>query len=194
MKIRGWVESDGIVLTESEIEKIIHENPKKLSDCGGEFLIEWNSCIARDNLGIIPGDCPAGKIICNGEEKGVISPNPGHLTLEKAIEKAVGLRQKDCVVAFSGGVDSALIAFLAKRPCVTVGISGSHDLIHAKDVAESLGLKEANFVEISPADIKKALKTVLRLIPLKTPVEASIAATQYFITKWAHENGYEKII
>jgi asparagine synthase (glutamine-hydrolysing) len=150
--------------------------------------------MARDSLGIIPGECPAGKIVCNDKETGEISPNPESLPLHKAIEKAVELRKDNSVVAFSGGVDSALIARLAQRPCITVGVKGSHDLSHARKVSDSLGLKEINFVEITQPDIKKALKTILSIIPVKTPVEASIATTQFFITRWAHENGYEKII
>lgn len=194
LKIRGWMEKDGKILTNSEIEDIIKNFPEILSDCGGEFFLQWDDCMARDTLGIMPGDCPAGKIVCSGVIKGDISPAPDLLSLEKAIEKAVDLRKKDCVVAFSGGVDSALIAKIAQRPSVTVGISGSHDLIHAKEVSKEIGLKDTNFIEIMPSEVKRALEIVLPLIPLKTPVEASIATTQYFITKWAQENGYEKIV
>ncbi|MBN2734137.1 MAG: asparagine synthase [Methanomicrobiaceae archaeon] len=188
------MEINGKILSEKEIEEILCKNPEKISECGGEFLLTWNDCIARDHFGIIPGDCPPGKMLCSGIETETISPDPDTESLEIAIEKAVKLRSSNGVVAFSGGVDSALIAKIAKRPCVTVGLKGSHDLNHAKEVALSLGLQETHFVEIPASDIKKALKSVIPLLPLKTPVEASIATTIFFITRWAHENGYEKII
>jgi len=188
------MEIEGTVLSEKDIEKMVLKNPNQISDCGGEFFLTWNDCMARDNLGIIPGDCPPGKILCKGIESGGINPQPEDLPLEKAIEKAVKLRSNDGVVAFSGGVDSALIAKIAQRPCVTVGLKGSHDLKHAMEVASALDLEDTNFIEIPKDDVKKALKSVLPLIPVKTPVEASIASTMFFVTKWAHDNDYGKVI
>ncbi|MBP2132936.1 asparagine synthase (glutamine-hydrolyzing) [Methanomicrobium sp. W14] len=194
MKIKGWAELNGRVLHENEIKSVIKDKPENIAGFGGEFLIEWDDCKARDLFGIIQGDCPPGKIVCGGAEKNNILPRTEDLSLEEAIIKAVDLRREDSVTAFSGGVDSALIAKLAQRPCVTVGLKDSHDLRHARVALKSLGLNVADFVEIRKSDIEDALKTVISVIPVKTPVEVSIATTMFFVTKWTSENGYKKVL
>ena len=91
-------------------------------------------------------------------------------------------------MAFSGGVDSALVARLAGRECVAVGLPGSHDLERARLAAHELDLI-LHEVQIEPAEIEEALASVLPVIPDKDPVNASIAATLYFVCRWAGENG-----
>jgi len=204
IKLRGWIEKRGEVFFRDDLIKIYQDNPEFLpewlSDCGGEFCLEWNGCSARDYMGIIPGRRDAGKIFCNEKETGIIKPNLPILSVKEAVTESVRLRAeylppgKKAVVAFSGGVDSALIAKLAGLPAVTVGLKGSHDLKHAEEVADIAGISGVELVEIEKDEIKPALKKVLKVIPEKTPVEASIAATMYFVTRWAGENGYERVL
>ncbi|HII06895.1 MAG TPA: asparagine synthase, partial [Methanotrichaceae archaeon] len=174
-------------------EDILSENPSHTSNFGGEFFLLWDDCMAKDRFGIIPGDCPAGTVVCGGEEIGVVDPQPPAMDLGRAIETAVGLRSDEGVVALSGGVDSALVADLARRECVAVGIEGSHDLKRARDVAGVLDLS-LDTVVIDPGSIEEALTEVLTVIPRVTPVDASIAATLYFVAEWAKEYGYERIL
>ncbi len=105
---------------------------------------------------------------------GRIDPNYPVMSLGDAIEIAVRLRSDDGVVAMSGGVDSALVARLAGRECVVVGIDGSHDLLHAKQVADMLDLSLER-VLIDPGSIEDRLRQVLHVIPKIDPVNASIA-------------------
>jgi asparagine synthase (glutamine-hydrolysing) len=90
-------------------------------------------------------------------------------------------------------VDSSLVAAIAKRECVAVGLEGSHDLAQARHAAELLGLS-CTEVEITPDEIAAALPAVIAVIPKKDPVNTSIAVTQYFISRWAGEHGYHRII
>lgn len=113
--------------------------------------------------------------------------------LDEAIVMAVKLRSDEGAVALSGGVDSALVARLAGRPCVVVGVSGSHDLQRARFVAGELGIALDEEL-IDPNDIEEALALVLAVIPKKDPVNASIAATLYFVSRWAGNNGEERIL
>jgi asparagine synthase (glutamine-hydrolysing) len=136
LKINGWVELEGRRLVESDVRAILLQNPGAISRFGGEFFLEWNGCKARDHFGIMPGDCPPGIVVCSGKEMGCVNPNYSLMDLDEAIRTAVQLRSDEGVVALSGGVDSALVARLAGRECVVVGIAGSHDLLHAKQVAE----------------------------------------------------------
>ncbi|MGC9514999.1 asparagine synthase-related protein [Methanocrinis sp.] len=195
MMLKGWVEVDGRRLSEIEVEEILKENPGSISSFGGEFSLSWDGCAARDRFGVIPGDCPAGSIICDGEVVGAVDPQPPAEDLELAIETAVHLRrgQEGVAVALSGGVDSALVAALARRKCVVVGVEGSSDLKRAKTAAEVLDLS-LEMVIIDPRRIEEALTGVLAVIPRTNAVDASIAATLYFVAEWGGDQGYERIL
>ncbi len=139
-------------------------DPMMISRLGGEFFLEWDGCKARDHFGIMPGDCPPGAVVCGDKVIGKIDPNSQAMGLAEAIEIAVRLRCDEGVVAMSGGVDSALVARLAGRECVVVGIEGSHDLLHAKQVADMLDLTLERVV-IDPGSIEERLRQVLMRNP-----------------------------
>ena len=193
LNLHGWVEVDGRRLTVLEVEKILEESPATLSEFGGEFFLSWDGGKARDHFGIVPGDCPPGKIVCDGRVVGVVDPQPPAADLPGAIETAVVLRKDEGVVALSGGVDSALVAALAGRECVVVGVEGSSDLKRAKEVADALDLQLEEAL-IDPGRIEEALAAVLPAIPSRNPVDASIAATLYFVAEWASLRGQERIL
>ena len=125
--------------------------------------------------------------------KAALIPTVPDLPLEEAIITAVGLRSDQGVCALSGGVDSTLVAHLARRECVAVGLADSHDLQQARHAAETLGLS-CTYVTINPAEIAAALPIVVRAIPIRDPVNTSIALTQYFVARFAGEQGYQRII
>ena len=187
------MEKDGRLLAEDEIRAILQRDPAQVSSFGGEFFLEWNGCRARDHFGIMPGGCPPGEIICGDDLLARVDPAYPLLDLGQAIAKAVELRSDEGVVALSGGVDSALVACLAGLECLVVGVPGSHDLHRAHLAA---GLLDLNLHEvlIDPSEIEPALAAVLPVIPDKDPVNASIAATLYFVCRWAGENGIERIL
>ena len=192
-KCTGWVEQNGTRLSMADVEKIVREDPEKIRTFGGEFALSFDSCHARDHFGIMPGPGPKGSFICNGQVRFSIEPDPVPCTLDEAIEMAVRLRSDEGVVALSGGVDSSLVAALAQRECVSVGLLGSHDLMHARHAAGLLGLS-CTEVEITEDDLRDALPAVIAAIPKKDPVNVSIALTQYFIARWAGTHGYRRII
>ncbi|WP_321507301.1 asparagine synthase-related protein [uncultured Methanoregula sp.] len=193
IQVSGWVELDGRRLTFSEIDRICRTEQGAVLQFGGEFFLAWDGCSARDCYGIMEGRGQKGVLTCNGKKMGDIEPVFPAMPLEEAIVTAVKLRSDEGVTALSGGVDSTLVAFLAQRECVAVGIEGSHDLAQAKTAAESLGLS-CSYVTITEPEIEVALPVVVRTIPQKDPVNTGIALTQYFITRWAGEHGYNRII
>ncbi|MDD2756474.1 MAG: asparagine synthase C-terminal domain-containing protein, partial [Methanothrix sp.] len=192
-KVKGWMEAEGKRLDESDVRSILAQNPAAICKFGGEFFLEYNGCRARDHFGIMPGDCPAGTVICSGKEMGKVDPQYLLMDLDEAIRIAVQLRSNEGVVALSGGVDSALVARLAKRECVVVGIAGSHDILHARQVAEEFGLTLHEHI-IDPTAIEEALAAVLAVIPKMDPVNASIATTLYFVCQWAGSHGQTRIL
>jgi asparagine synthase (glutamine-hydrolysing) len=189
----GWVELDGRRLTPVDVEAICRTDPEKIRRFGGEFAFSFDRCCARDHFGIMPGPAPKGTLVCGGEKRFAIEPDPAPLPLGDAIVTAVELRRDEGVTALSGGVDSSLIAALAGRECVAVGLAGSHDLARAEHAAGLLGLA-CTMVRITPAEIEAAVPAVVAAIPKKDPVNTSIALTQYFIARWAGEHGYRRII
>ncbi len=193
IKLIGWIEVDGQRLSPQDVETILKDRPEEIFRFGGEFFLAGHSCRARDHFGIMPGNCPKGTLICDGMVRGSIDPDVPDLPLEQAIITAVNLRSDQGVTALSGGVDSTLVAALARRECVAVGLSESHDLNQARHAADTLGLS-CTYVTITPREIAAALPAVVGAIPVKDPVNTSIALTQYFIARFAGEQGYRRII
>ncbi|OPX74648.1 MAG: asparagine synthetase B [Methanosaeta sp. PtaB.Bin018] len=192
-RVKGWVELDAIRLTQRQVEAVLSGDLSRASRFGGEFLIEWNGCLARDHFGIMAGDCPPGTVLCNGKVVEKVDPAYPVMDLGKAIEIAVGLRSDEGVVALSGGVDSALVAKLARLECVVVGASGSHDISRAKQVARELCLPLEQ-VLIDSGMIEDSMRNVLPVIPKIDPVNVSIATTLYFVAEWAEAHGHQRIL
>ncbi len=208
LDLKGWIELGGNRLSEDELESILSVDPLMASKFGGEFILKWGDYKARDHFGIMvertapvdwrsdgagEPDIPPGTVICCGREIARVDPGNPLMDLDEAVQTAVGLRSDEGVVAMSGGVDSALVARLANRECVVVGLSGSHDLRRAKEVAAMLSLPLESAV-IDPEKIEEALGRVLGVIPRTDPVNASIATTLYFVAEWAGNHGYTRIL
>ena len=191
--LSGWIELNGHRLSPTEIGRMLADRPRDLLQCGGEFFLSWNGCSARDHFGIMEGTGPKGTLLCNGEAKGQVIPRAPAMPLDESIVTSVKLRSDEGIVALSGGVDSTLVAYLAKRECVAVGLAGSHDLKQARHAAEALGLS-CSYAVITEEEIASALPIVVATIPKKDPVNTGIALTQYFIALWAGEHGHRRII
>ncbi|MCX6689076.1 MAG: asparagine synthase C-terminal domain-containing protein [Methanoregula sp.] len=189
----GWIELDGKRLSHDEVEEITRMAPETIRRFGGEFALSFGDCQARDHFGICPGPSPKGAFVCNGAVRFPIEPYPVPQTLADAICMAVKLRSDEGITALSGGVDSSLVAVLAQRECLAVGLAGSHDLMRAQHAAKLFNLSCTSVVITRP-EIEVALPQVVNAIPIKDPVNTSIALTQYFIARGAHELGYERIL
>lgn len=191
--LKGWVEIRGERIPAGEVISRFRRTPMAASEFGGEFFICVDGCMARDTLGIIPGDIPPGTIACNGTIIGTVETGIKAEDLGAAIREAVRLRSDQGVVALSGGVDSTLIAALAGLPCICVGTAGSRDTESAEVAACRLGL-DCSLTFIQPGDIERAIMEVISTIPCITPVNVAIATTQYFITLAASEEGHTRVL
>ena len=202
MQIDGWAELDGVILSHSELEAI-KGDITKISRLGGEFCITWDdeSC-ARDQYGVMLGECPAGMYISSDEIHTPISfsfeTSP---SLSHALKTAVLLRADTshttdrCVTALSGGVDSALIAAISHTPCITVGMKGSHDLQQAARVASFCDI-DLYTRSVYGSEIKDALHRVIECTQhlRMTPVDIALGVTLWFICETAKEQGYTRIL
>jgi asparagine synthase (glutamine-hydrolysing) len=144
-------------------------------------------------LGIVPGPVPPGTILAGDRVIGKVRPRFPEAGLKEAIVTAVTLRSDRGVVALSGGVDSALVAAIARLPCIVTGMEGSSDLAGGVKAARLLGL-DCTQVIVRPADVEESVPGVLRAIPEKNPVDLSIALCWHFIARSAREAGYDRIL
>jgi asparagine synthase (glutamine-hydrolysing) len=92
-------------------------------------------------------------------------------------ERLLGLRE--VAVAFSGGLDSSIIAFLAKKTSVDaqlihVSLKHQSETDHAKKIAEELKLP-LHVYTYNEDDVEKVVKKVLWLIEELDPIQTSIA-------------------
>ena len=98
-------------------------------------------------------------------------------------------------VAFSGGIDSSLIAAIAQSvdpdiELYTVGISDSHDVRSARRAAALLGLSDRLRVcECTEEAIESAIPEVLHATQSANPVVAGVGVCMYLVAQCAHKHG-----
>lgn len=122
-------------------------------------------------------------------------------TLQKLLEQSVRKRvrgTKEVAVAFSGGLDSSVVAFLAKKcpvdvHLVHVSLENQRETEEAKRAADALNLpiKVCLFRE---ADVEKVVSKVVELIEEPDPVKTSIGVPFYWTAEKAAEAGFEVLL
>ena len=100
---------------------------------------------------------------------------------------------KDVAVAFSGGLDSSIIAFLVekcgvKAHLITVGLENMPETKYAEDAAEALNM-QIQVKTYSIDDIEAVLPRVLWLIEEPNAVNGSIAIPAYWTAEVAAARG-----
>jgi len=113
--------------------------------------------------------------------------------LKKALEDAVrrSTAGKEVAVAFSGGLDSGIIAALTKEyakkaTLYTVGSNGSHDVKEAKTTAEELDMR-LFIISIEEKDVMEGLREMIRITGTKDPVMLSFELPLFYVCKYSIE-------
>lgn len=97
-------------------------------------------------------------------------------------------------VAFSGGVDSSLLAkichhFLGKQvTLVTVGFFGSHDIDFSKRIASKMGEIEHKVYEIDYDDFKERLQQIQKMIKCENTSHIENCIAFFYICRLAKQN------
>ena len=96
-------------------------------------------------------------------------------------------------ILFSGGVDSSLIAFIAKQlkcnfTCYTVGIEGSDDIAWAQKVAKEYNFN-FKFKLLSLDELENVVKETVKILNDAEIVKASVGSVLYAAGKIALANG-----
>jgi len=105
--------------------------------------------------------------------------------LEDAVRKAVF--GKRFAVAFSGGLDSGIIAAIAKKyadgaTLYTVGSKDSHDVREACSSAGELGMRWVH-IPMTRYDVLECLREMINITRTRDPVTLSFEIPLYFVCK-----------
>jgi asparagine synthase (glutamine-hydrolysing) len=116
--------------------------------------------------------------------------------LEKLLRHSVNLRVaglKEVAIAFSGGLDSCIIARLAQEAVsnvqlVHVSVEKQEETEHAREAADTLKLPIHTSM-FNEEDVKKDLRIVLRIIEEEDPVKTAIGIPIYWAAQQASRIG-----
>ena len=115
--------------------------------------------------------------------------------LERAVQTATAAVNRDdreIAVAFSGGVDSALVAELLDAPLYVVGFPDSHDVEAARTAADAMG-RELMVVDLEPADLERAVPEVARAIGRTNAMDVQIALPLYLVGERVAADGFDAL-
>ncbi len=98
-------------------------------------------------------------------------------------------------VAFSGGVDSAVVAAgLPDAPLYVAGFEGCHDVAAARDAAAAMGrAADLTVVEITHADLRRVVPLVVDATGRSNPMDVSIAVPLFCVAERAAADGYDHL-
>jgi len=122
-------------------------------------------------------------------------------TLQKLLERSVRRRvlgTKEIAVAFSGGLDSSVVAFLASKcranvHLIHVSLENRPETEEAKKAAEDLNLPIQVYL-FREADVEKVVSRVVKLIEEANPVKASIGVPFYWTAEKTAEAGFRVLL
>ncbi|MEM4781319.1 MAG: asparagine synthase-related protein [Halalkalicoccus sp.] len=112
--------------------------------------------------------------------------------LRAALDASLAIDSEGLAVAFSGGVDSALVASRLDSPCFVVGFEGSHDLDAARESARAMD-RALTAVECTHADVERAVPIVARATGRTNAMDVGIAASLFLVAERAVEEGYDRL-
>ena len=95
-------------------------------------------------------------------------------------------------VAFSGGVDSAVVASAFDCPLYVAGFPDSHDVEAARTAADLMN-RDLHVVELTHEDIERAVPEVARAIGRTNAMDVQIALPLYLTAERARTDGYDRL-
>jgi asparagine synthase (glutamine-hydrolysing) len=124
-------------------------------------------------------------------------PETDHAAAVAAVRSAVlrsvrGVSSERLAVAFSGGVDSALVASGVDAPCYVAGFPGSHDVRAAREAAAAMD-RELRVVDLSHDDLVRAIPRIVAATGRTNPMDIGIALPLYLVAERARADGFHRL-
>ena len=129
-------------------------------------------------------------------------PDPPVATDDVAAVEAVGRAVAGAVtavdgdglaVAFSGGIDSALVAAgVPDAPCYVAGFPDAGDVAAARDAAAAMD-RELRVVELTHADLERAVPEVVAATGCTDAMSVTIALPLYLVAERAAADGVDRL-
>ena len=170
-----------------------------------------------------PEPVPAGTVVAAGgavacwslPEPPAAEPAPAQRAVESALTaaltavegaEATGTAARDSrgehserastgrlAVAFSGGVDSALVASgVPDAPCYVAGFAGCHDVAAAREAARAMD-RTLRVVEITHDALRRAVVDVALATGRRNPMDLAIAVPLYLTAEAAAADGIDRL-
>jgi asparagine synthase (glutamine-hydrolysing) len=96
-------------------------------------------------------------------------------------------------VAFSGGLDSALVAAgVPDAPCYVAGFSDAHDVAAARAAADAAD-RDLRVVDLDHADLERAVPAVVAATGRTDPMTVSIALPLYLVAERVAADGFDRL-
>ena len=148
-----------------------------------------------------PDPVPAGhRRDADGDTRVWTLPNPDPYAdderavaaVREAVVRSVDELEGSPAVAFSGGVDSAILAARTDGPLYVGGFEESHDLAAARSAADALD-RELRVVEFTHADLERAVPELVRATGRSNPMDVQIALPLYLVAERAAADGHDRL-
>jgi len=148
-----------------------------------------------------PEPVPAGHAIRGAERERVwslprpepVPPGDGVDRVRAAVGAAVdAVPTADLAIAFSGGLDSGILAARLDAPLYVVGFPGSHDLEAAREAADLLGVPLTE-VTLDHETLEAAVPRVARAIGRTDAMDVSIALPLFHLAEVVAADGYQRL-
>ena len=206
--------------TATTVERAVRETDPLPGTCG--FAGSLDGRLVRDVLGRVPLFTDAGSPAWSHDPTDLSAPRrfpPGSVleagspervwrlpeptpradreaaigAVRDALDRALSDIDEDgLAVAFSGGVDSALLAAALDVPLYTVGFPDSQDLANARSAADLLDA-ELRVVELDHDQLRAAIGPVVRATGRTNAMDVQIALPVYLAASQAATDGVDRL-
>ena len=139
-------------------------------------------------------DSDGSRIVWTLPSPDPVSAAEGQETLNMSLEAVVSALDSDgLAVAFSGGVDSGVVAAgVPDAPCYVTGFEGCHDIAAARAAATRMDC-DLRVVTLTHDDVTRAIVEIVAATGRQNPMDLNIAVPLYLTAEAAATDGFDRL-